>query len=189
MSFDATVLAMMGGGFAACGTAIGVMWSSLKSENARLSARSDDCEKDRKILFHKIAELTGDSEMLERCPAPKCPLRSPTTRVILRPVAPVALMLCLLASCASTAPKDKPMTTAEITAMKAENAKFKALPKPGEPGRQDIFTHTDPAPATSTWTQITNGFGPLGTLVGAIGTSAANITTASLALVKYLPTP
>ena len=97
------------------------------------------------------------------------------------------LLLCAaLAGCAHSA-RPKPPTAAEFAALQAENAKLKALPKPGDPGRQDIFTHSDtPPPAPeSAWTRFTSGLGPLGTLVGAVGTSAANITTAALSLAKY----
>ena len=61
--------------FGAMGTVITVMWQKLSTENARLNDRADKCEADRVKLFNAVAQLTGDSELLERCPAPRCPLR------------------------------------------------------------------------------------------------------------------
>lgn len=87
-------------GFAACGTAIAVMWTSLKAENARLSARSDKCEADRVKLFNALAKLTGDSELLENCPAEKCPFKTRPPHQPLLPVTPLVLLFCfLLTSC------------------------------------------------------------------------------------------
>ncbi len=61
--------------FGAMGTVITVMWQKLSAENARLNDRADKCEADRAKLFAAVAQLTGDSELLERCPAPRCPFR------------------------------------------------------------------------------------------------------------------
>ena len=61
--------------FGAMGTVITVMWQKLSAENARLNNRADRCEADREKLFQAVAELSGDRELLERCPAPRCPLR------------------------------------------------------------------------------------------------------------------
>lgn len=61
--------------FGCMGTVITVMWQKLSAENAKLSERADKCEEARTLLFEKVAALTGDSELLERCPAKICPLK------------------------------------------------------------------------------------------------------------------
>jgi len=73
-------------GFTAMGAAITAMWLSLKAENARLNARSDKCEADRKDLWDVVADLRGDSELLQRCPHQACPLREPTPDHLDHPV-------------------------------------------------------------------------------------------------------
>ena len=72
MTLDDTMII---GAFSAMGGVIAVMWQRLSAENARLNARADRCEADREKLFQAVAELSGDRELLERCPALRCPLR------------------------------------------------------------------------------------------------------------------
>ena len=57
-------------GFTGMGVAISVMWVTL-------SAAAKKCETDREKLFRIVAKLTGDSELLERCPAQSCPFKAP----------------------------------------------------------------------------------------------------------------
>ena len=61
--------------FGAMSTVITVMWQKLSGENAKLNERADNCEKDRQRLFAAVATMTGDSELLDHCPSPKCPFR------------------------------------------------------------------------------------------------------------------
>ncbi|MDB6117755.1 MAG: hypothetical protein JWO08_1536 [Verrucomicrobiaceae bacterium] len=74
--------------FGVMGTVITVMWQKLSTENAKLAERADKCEAAREKLFAAVAQLTGDRELLERCPAPRCPLRKPPGSH--RPLVPVA---------------------------------------------------------------------------------------------------
>ncbi len=72
------------------GGVIGFMWQKMSKDHDLLVARADACESDRHKMHALIAELTGDSELLARCPAPRCPMRDDaprkeTTKIFPRP--------------------------------------------------------------------------------------------------------
>jgi hypothetical protein len=84
---DTHIIAGVSAAFTCLTGAIAAMWFTLKAENRHLKKRADDCESHRlkleadKIeLWKAIAELKGDSEILDRCPAPKCPMRAPAEK-------------------------------------------------------------------------------------------------------------
>ena len=58
--------------FGAMGAVITVMWNKLSAENKRLATHFDKCDEERKKLFEEVADLRGDRELLERCPAARC---------------------------------------------------------------------------------------------------------------------
>jgi hypothetical protein len=80
---DTYIVTAVSSAFTVLTGAIAAMWLTLKAESRNLRKRADDCEQHRlkleadKIeLWKAIAELKGDSDMLERCPAAKCPMRN-----------------------------------------------------------------------------------------------------------------
>lgn len=77
---DSHIVAAFSAAFTALTTVITVMWKKLSSDHKKLVVRSEACETDRDKLWRKIAELTGDAEMLKRCPAEACPMKPPSRR-------------------------------------------------------------------------------------------------------------
>lgn len=67
------------------GSAIIFMYHKQGADHADLVKRADACEAEKQRLWVAMAELKGDSELLARCPAPRCPLREgprkETTRI------------------------------------------------------------------------------------------------------------
>lgn len=73
---DTVIVGAFGTAFTVLTGTVAVMWRVLSSEHKRLQKRADSCEADRATLFEKVAKLTGDAEMLARCPAGEgCPMR------------------------------------------------------------------------------------------------------------------
>lgn len=77
---DSHIVAAFSAAFSALSSVIAVMWAKLSADHRKLAKRSDECEQDRDKLWRKIADLTGDAEMLKRCPAEGCPMKPPSRR-------------------------------------------------------------------------------------------------------------
>jgi hypothetical protein len=72
---DTTVITLVTGITTVLSGAIVVLWQKQASDTKRLNEKSDKCEADREKLYAMVAELRGDSVLLDRCPAHQCPLR------------------------------------------------------------------------------------------------------------------
>lgn len=75
---DTIIIAAFTAAWSAVVAAIGVLWR-----------KASKCEEHRYRLEHEMSELRGIQELIQSCPAPRCPYdttpRKETTRVQLRP--------------------------------------------------------------------------------------------------------
>jgi len=69
--------------------AIPVMWKQLRSEQARLARRNDECEEDRKVIHGKLEQHGQILAVFKACPATPCPAREGLDRAGSFPGSPV----------------------------------------------------------------------------------------------------
>ena len=84
---DVLVVSAIGGAFSLLTGTIGWLYRKNSLENTRritaLEKRADECQKDRDGLAVEVGKLTGNSELLARCPGSDegdCPLWTPARR-------------------------------------------------------------------------------------------------------------
>ena len=63
-----TVVAAMLGAFP-------VLWKKLSSDHAKLVARNDECEQDRKAIREELSEVKRDVAIFKGCPSEPCGAR------------------------------------------------------------------------------------------------------------------
>ena len=85
--------------FGAMGAVITVMWNKLSAENRRLATHFDKCDEERKKLFEEVADLRGDRELLERCPAARCPIKPAGGAHLLAGLVVLAFPFLVLTGC------------------------------------------------------------------------------------------
>jgi outer membrane murein-binding lipoprotein Lpp len=56
--------------------AIGTMWKKLTAEHARLSARYDECERDRNAIRQELEAVKTDVALFKSCPSEPCGARA-----------------------------------------------------------------------------------------------------------------
>jgi hypothetical protein len=171
--------------FGAMGAVITVMWNKLSAENKRLATHFDKCDEERKKLFEEVADLRGDRELLERCPAARCPIKPANGAHVLAGLVLLALLI--------PAPKAQAMwpfshakptacpTGCSCAAAKASPAPVvvqAAIPKPDKVIRNDVYHHFEAPPPPPPQTRLQRTMTALGP-VGQILTGVAGVITAS----------
>ncbi|HWB05790.1 MAG TPA: hypothetical protein VG796_22405 [Verrucomicrobiales bacterium] len=56
--------------------AIATMWKKLTAEHAKLSARNDECERDRDAIRRELEDVKRDVALFKSCPSDPCGARA-----------------------------------------------------------------------------------------------------------------